>query len=128
MTLILRPRCDLEPHPAAVVGEAPAVAERVDQEEAAAALFGGAPTIQLVVMDPGSRVRNLATHSAAARVDRDLDRTSRTVANRVCHELGDDHLHAPAIGGANTRLLGGLANGFTSTRRRMQRGRQLQGN
>src|SRR3954453_11275244 len=125
---MLRPSCDLEPDSALVLGEAPAVAERVDQEEAAPALLGGALLEQLGPADALSGIGDLAAHTVATRVERDLDRPARAVADRIRHEVGDDHLHAPAVVRVDSAARGRFAYRLTRTRRCVWRRRQLQGN
>src|SRR5690349_11847385 len=97
MGRMLRPCRDLEPDAAVVIGQTPAVAQGVNQEQPAAALLGRAPAHELVMADTGSWVPDLAAHSAAAGFDRQLDRAARPVANRICDQLGDDQLGTPAL-------------------------------
>ena len=106
---MLRPCRDLEPHPAAVIGQTPAVAQGVDQEQATPALFGRAPADELLMANAGSRVADLAAHAAAAGLDRQLDRASGPMANGIRDELGDDQLGTPAVIGIDATSCGHLA-------------------
>src|SRR3954451_12673374 len=124
--LMLRLGGDLEPDPAVVGGEAPAVTERIDQEEAATPFLGRTAARELVLADAGARVRHFTAQSIAAGIERHLDRTARAVLHGVRDELRDDHLGAPAIIGADACLVDGLPYSRTRTRRSVRRGRQFQ--
>ena len=126
MTLILRSRCDLEPDAAAVPGQAPAVAESVDQEQAATTFIGRAPAGKLLVVDPGTRIGDLAADPAPAGLDRDLHRAARPMPDRVRHQFRDDHLGAPTVVGVHVRVQRRLTDGFARGGRGVRGRRQIQ--
>src|SRR3954470_20059726 len=123
---MLRLGCELEPDSAAVVGQTPAVAQCVDQEEAAAAFFGGTATDERVATDARPGIGHLAAKAVATGLYRQLDRAARTVSYGVGHELRDDQLRSPAIVVGDARALGRLAHGLACTCGRMFGRRQLE--
>ena len=128
MPLILRVCCDLEPHSAGVVDQPPAVAERVDEEQPAPALFGGTAAHQLGPADARSRIPDLATDAVASWHQLELHRAARAMPDSVGHKLGDDQLCPPAIVLRNTAACCGLTDSFTRTRRSMLRRREFERN
>src|SRR4051812_26608087 len=84
---ILRLRCHLEPHAAAAVGEAPAVAQRIHEEQAAAAFFGRPPARQLLAANSRTGIANLTANPSPAGLERQLDRAAGSMAHGVRDEL-----------------------------------------
>lgn len=125
---MLRPPRDLEPDAASVVGQSPAVAQRIHEEKASTTDLGRAAADESVPADARSRIGNLAAHAVPGGLDRDLDWAARPMLHRVRDELGDDHLDAPAVVVIYAGLQGGLTNQLACARGRIRAGRQLQAN
>src|SRR4051794_6256674 len=123
---MLRLRRDLEPHSAVVLGQTPTVAQRVDEEEPAAAFLRGPAAYELRMPDAGTGISHLAADAFAAGHERELDRTARAMSYRVRDELRDDHLQPPPV--LVRDVAGRLAHCFARTLRCMAGCRQFQRN